>query len=67
MAIKRVEYDGEPLVSKRLWRPNWNKNHVQVDFDHTIEANDNDGDDGGFGEENGGVFWKGSCKFQKTI
>jgi hypothetical protein len=24
---------------------------VQVDFNHTIDSNDNDGDDGGFGKE----------------
>ena len=41
MAIKRVDYDGEPGISKRLWRSNWNKDHVQGDFNHTINYNDN--------------------------
>ena len=54
MAIKCVGDDGEPKVSKRLLRSKWNKDHIQVEYDHTIDSNDYGGDDG-FGEENGGV------------
>ena len=43
MAIKNAGYDGEPGVSNRLWGSNWNKDHVQVEFDHTIGSNDNGG------------------------
>ena len=35
---------------------------MQVDFDHTIDYNDNGGDDGGFGNENEGGLGKGSRK-----
>ena len=64
MAIKNAGYDGEPGVSKRLWGSNWNKDHMQMDFDHTIASNDNGGYEGWFGEENEGVLWKGSRKLQ---
>ena len=43
MAIKNVDYDGEPGVSKRFWGSNWNKDHVQMYFDHTIDYNDDGG------------------------
>ena len=49
MAIKRAGYDGEPIVSKRLWYSNWNKIHVLVDFNLTIDPNNNGGNDGEFG------------------
>ena len=67
MAIKYADYDGVPEVSERLWHSNWNKDHVQVDSDHTIDSYDNGGDDGGFGEKNGGVLWRGSYKPQKIF
>ena len=60
MAIKNAGYDGEPGVSKRLWGSNWNNDYVQVEFGHTIGSNDNGRHEGGFGEKNGGVLWKGS-------
>ena len=53
MAIKREGYDGEPEASERLWGSNWNKDHVKMDFDHTIVSNDNGWEYGGFGKEMG--------------
>lgn len=53
MAIKQVDYDGEPKVSIRLWFSNWNKDHVQMDFNHIIDSNDNGRNDGEFGKKMG--------------
>ena len=43
MAIKYAGYDGEPEISNMLLRSNWNKDHVQVDFDPAIDCNKNGG------------------------
>ena len=36
MATKRAGDDGEPRVSKKLWRSKQNKDHVQEDFDPIV-------------------------------
>ena len=51
MTIKRAGHDGESKASKMVWRWNWNKDHVQMDFEHTINATDSGGNDIGFGKE----------------
>ena len=56
MAIQHADYDGEPGVSKRLWRSKWNKHHVQVDFEDNTDYNDNGENHSGFQEENGGIL-----------
>ena len=67
MAIKNTGYDGEPGVSKRMWGSNWNKDHVQMEFDLIIDSIDIDGDNGEFGKEMRGVLWEGSRKPQKVF
>ena len=37
MAIKCAGYDDELVVSNNFKRSNWNKHHVQMDFDNTID------------------------------
>ena len=44
MGIKCDVCDAKPDVSKMLWRSNWNNDHVQPDFDHTIDDTDSGGD-----------------------
>ena len=56
MAIKNAGCDSEPGVSKKLWGSNWNKDHVQVDFDHTINSSDIGGNNDRFGKEMRGVL-----------
>jgi hypothetical protein len=58
MVIKCVGYDGELKISKRLWRSNWNEDHVQMDFEYIIGYNYNGGDDGGFGKK-----WRSPLKW----
>jgi len=36
-------------ASKKLWRLNWNKYHIQIDFEHAIDLNDNGRDYDGIG------------------
>ena len=50
MAIRRAGYDGESEASIRLWCSNWNKDHMQMDFELTIDANDNEWNHGEFGK-----------------
>ena len=51
MAIERAGDVGEPRASKKLQRSKRNKDHVQKDFDPTMDFNDNGGDDDAMGEE----------------
>ena len=67
MAIKCVGYGGELRVSKRLWHSNWNNDYIQVDFDHTIDYNDNVGGDGEFDKDMGEILLKGFCKPQEVF
>ena len=53
MAIQRADYDGVPEASIRLWCSNWNKDHVQMDFELTIYAIDIEWKDPEFGKGTG--------------
>ena len=67
MALRNAGYDGEPRVSKRLWRSNWKSDHVQMDYDQTIDYNDNGGVDCAFGKDNGKILGKDFNKSWKLF
>jgi len=50
MVTDYTGHDGEPQAFKMLWWSNWNKDHVHMDSEHIIDANDNEWNDGEFGK-----------------
>lgn len=67
MAIKFGGYDGGPEIFERLWCSNWNNDHVQMDFDHAIDFNDNGGYDGKFSEEMEVSFEKAPANLKDNL